>query len=74
MVFGCFAGAPGRGFRCLTVHCFFGLQKRLLGAEIHGVWLFRRCPRTRLSVLDCTFSLDLQKMTFEAGFLTPFGS
>ena len=20
MVFGCFAGAPGRGFRCLTVH------------------------------------------------------
>ena len=28
MVFGCFAGAPGRGFGCLTVHCLnLGLQK-----------------------------------------------
>ena len=42
--------------------------------QIHGVWLFRRCPRTRLWVLDCTLSLGLQKVTLEAVFLTPFGT
>ena len=38
------------------------------------VWLFRRCPRTRLWVLDCTLSLGLQKVTLEVVFLTLFGT
>ena len=52
----------------------FGTRSTWCLAVSHGVWLFRRCPRTRLSVFDCTFSLSLQKVTLEAGFLTLFGT
>ena len=52
-----------------------GLQKVTLEAGFLTpcVWLFRRCPRTRLWVLDCTLSLGLQKVTLEVVFLTLFG-
>ena len=84
MVLGCFAGAPGRGFRrcprtrhwVLDCTLSLGLQKVTLEAGFLTpcVWLFRRCPRTRLWVLDCTLALGLQKVTLEAVFLTPFGT
>ena len=54
---------PGPFRRCLRTR----LSKFLTASR-----LFRRCPRTRLWVLDCTLSLGLQKVTLEAGFLTPF--
>ena len=87
MVLGCFAGAPGRGFRrcprtrhwVLDCTLSLGLQKVTLEAVFLTpfgtcVWLFRRCPRTRLWVLDCTLSLGLQKVMLEAVFLMPFGT
>ena len=38
MVFSCFADAPGLGFGCLTVHCFFRSSESDVRGWVYAFW------------------------------------